>query len=178
MKSEGTITYQQYARNYKEKKLCDIYRWKTSLSPAYLNNKDECDGMISIWKIMWTRMQNIMRKVKDKEQLDDREIGIYKTFKKLVKKEKWEYISNNIINNEPSDKLHKYRYEEFKEITKLMLTFRTYFEESYERQNDIGFVCPTCGKISYSKGQLTIHQKHRRRMCKTLLGGDQKMEIM
>ena len=32
-------------------------------------------------------MQNIMRKVKDKEQLDDREIGIYKTFKKLVKKE-------------------------------------------------------------------------------------------
>jgi len=97
-------------------------------------------------------MQNIMKKVKDKEQLDDREIGIYKTFKKLVKKEKWEYISNNIINNEPSDKLHKYRYEEFKEITKLMLTFRTYFEESYERQNDIGFACPTCGKYHTVKG--------------------------
>ena len=45
-------------------KLCDIYRWKTSMSPAYLNNKDECDGVINIWKIMWIRMQNVMSKIK------------------------------------------------------------------------------------------------------------------
>ena len=92
---ETRITNYEIRRNNNIPTICSqlqrenyvIYRWKTSLSPAYLNNKDECDGMISIWEIMWTRMQNIMRKIKDKEQLDDREIGIYKTFKKLIKME-------------------------------------------------------------------------------------------
>ena len=30
-------------------KLCEIYRWMTSISPAYLNNRDDYDNMINRW---------------------------------------------------------------------------------------------------------------------------------
>ena len=33
--------------------ICDIYRWKTSLSPAYINNIEKCDNVINTWEIMW-----------------------------------------------------------------------------------------------------------------------------
>lgn len=31
-------------------KLCDIYRWGTSVSQEYLNNKAECDDILNMWK--------------------------------------------------------------------------------------------------------------------------------
>ena len=70
-------------------KLCDIYRWKTSLSPAYLNNMDECESLISRWTILWERMKQILIKKHNDNNLNDEEKNNYNTFKSLVKKEMW-----------------------------------------------------------------------------------------
>ena len=53
-----------------------------------------------------------------------------------------------------------YKYNEFKELAKLILTFSTYYSEKHERVDNYEFICPTCGKRTNSKAQLTIHRKN------------------
>ena len=83
----------------------------------------------------------------------------YETFKNLVKPEYWEEVKDRIRNKNANKELQIYRYNIFKELAKLMLSYKTYFKEKYERKNNIAYTCPTCGKNVYSKGQLTIHRK-------------------
>ena len=42
--------------------------------------------MINIWEITWARMKEIMIKIENVEQHGEREIEIYETFKKLIKR--------------------------------------------------------------------------------------------
>ena len=75
--------------------LCDIYRWKTSLSPAYLNNINKCELHINRWVEMWKRMKNILSKIENEEILDYNENEIYEMYKDLVKPEFWEEAKKN-----------------------------------------------------------------------------------
>ena len=61
-------------------KLRDIYRWKTSLSPTYLNNDDECERFINRWIMLWGRMNRILIKNQNKETLDNGKQETYETF--------------------------------------------------------------------------------------------------
>ena len=38
-------------------KIKDIYRWKTTLAPAYLNNQQEMENELRIWEYNWYRMK-------------------------------------------------------------------------------------------------------------------------
>ena len=44
-----------------QRKICDIYRWKTTMSPAYLNNQQEMENELRLWEYSWYRMGNIMK---------------------------------------------------------------------------------------------------------------------
>ena len=79
-------------------KLCDIYRWKTSLSPTYLSDINNCEIFLNRWAEMRNRMRNIFILLEEKELLNDDEKGTYETFKNLVKPEYWEEVKNRIRN--------------------------------------------------------------------------------
>ena len=151
-----STTHSQLIRD----KICDIYRWKTSLSPSYLNNKEDCENMLNMWKKLWNRMRNIINKIKDENEINEEEKELYETFKKLVRKELWTKIKGIISENEPKNNISIYKYNDFKELAKLTLKFRTYYSEKQERKTDNDFICPTCGKIEHSKARLTIHRKN------------------
>ena len=54
-------------------------------------------------------------KIKDGWQLEENDVGAYETFKKISKKTNGEYGSKKIYR-EPTAKLNKYRYGDFKEL--------------------------------------------------------------
>ena len=60
--------------------LCDIYRWETSRSPAYLNNQEDIGNPINIWEIFRQSVKN-----NDKNRrcrtAGRNGVGIYETFK-------------------------------------------------------------------------------------------------
>ena len=87
LRAENNIstTHSQLTRD----KICDIYRWKTSLSPSYLNNKEDCENMLNMWRILWNRMKNIINKIEEENEINEEENELYETFKKLVRKELW-----------------------------------------------------------------------------------------
>ena len=99
------------------------------MSPAYINNQDECEGVINIWKITWPGMEEIMIKIENEEHPGEREIEVYETVKKLIKKNRRDYVKTKIINREPCGELHKYKYDEVTKTTKRMITFKTYYAE-------------------------------------------------
>ena len=72
-----TTTFSQKQRG----ELCDVYRWGTSLSHAYLNNIDECEQHISRWVEMWKRIGELFLLLGNKELSGEAETEIYETFK-------------------------------------------------------------------------------------------------
>ena len=43
-------------------KICDIYRWRITLAPAYLNNQMEMETDLGVWGYNWYRMKEIVKK--------------------------------------------------------------------------------------------------------------------
>ena len=77
-----TTIYSQLLRD----NLCDVFRWMTSLPPAYLNSIDECGNLINRWEILWGSTKLIINKNKNEENTNYAEKEVYGTFKNLLKK--------------------------------------------------------------------------------------------
>ena len=59
-----------------KEKICDIYRWRTTLSPAYLNNAQEMETEMRLFEYNWYRMKEIMIKNHEDQFLTDKEIQL------------------------------------------------------------------------------------------------------
>ena len=95
---ENTV-YQQYIRYYKKKYV--MYRWKTTLSPAHLNNKIDMGSEIKIWEYNRQRMKKILQKIKENEALGQNAIGIIGDFQSFTKPENWNELSTQIMTQNP-----------------------------------------------------------------------------
>lgn len=77
----------------------------------------------------------------------------------MCKKEKYEQIRNQIRKCKIPIDMMRLKYEQFKNLTKTVYTSTTKHEENHTREEWGELSCPTCGKLFYSKGWLTIHRK-------------------
>ena len=146
-----------------KEKVCDIYRWKTTLSPAYLNNKQDMENEMRLWEFNWYRMKDIMTKHHDEEPLSNEEIQLMGDYQSMCKPERWRELEQRIRTQEPprtNVQLRKIAYHSFKELAKLVLRYQTYYPEKYIPKHDKPNICPTCGIRCNGKSQLTKHRKN------------------
>ena len=67
----------------------------------------------------------------------------YMTLKNLVRTDRWGAVKERIKTRDRNTKISLRMYGFLKEITKLFLTYKTYFNENMKADN-AGYNCPTC----------------------------------
>ena len=145
-----------------KEKICDIYRWRTTLAPAYLNNKQEMETELRVWEYNWYRMKNIMIKYKQDHDLGTNEIQLLGDYQSFTNPKRWNAILTRIHDKEPprtNSEFRKISYPLFKELAKPVLRYQTYHPGKYENKSNHIPQCPTCNRVCNGKSQLTKHRK-------------------
>ena len=84
-----------------KERICDIYRWRITLAPAYLNNQLEMETDLRVWEYNWYRAKEIMKKHHDKENMTQDEIEILGDYQSFCKPERWQEIETRLRTQEP-----------------------------------------------------------------------------
>ena len=117
-----------------KERICDIYRWRTTLSPAYLNNRQEMETEMRIFEYNWYRMKKIMIKHHEQQNLTENEIQLMGDYQSMVHPERWKEIEIRIRTQNPPSNNTQYRktqYQSFKELAKLVQRYQTYYPGKY-----------------------------------------------
>ena len=117
---------------------------------------------LRIWEYNWYRMKAIMIKNHNKENMTQNEIELMGDFQSFCQPQRWKETEQRIREQNPpinNKELCKVGYPCFKELSKLLLKYKTYYEEKYEPKQNI-LICPTCHRPCNGMAQLTKHRKN------------------
>ena len=103
------------------------------------------------------RAKAIIDAIHNGEPVSEMGTNTYIIFTIFVREDVCGSIRIEMAKWKPRGKLHSYRYDDFGELSKLLRTFETYYNEGYGIKNGAALESPT-SKNSYSKSELTIHR--------------------
>ena len=121
---------------------------------------------LNIWKHHWKEMQHFLLQRNNHSNPSGNQCEMNEKYDALISflnptmKTK---IINIIKNTEPPEtlqQLSRIPYPTYKELTKLELTYITYYDEKQIIQNNRIRHCPTCRNTFNSLTRLTTHRKN------------------